>query len=111
MAKGPTTRTRRDTAQGTITTGGLVWGFLLGVPAGFVLQLVLGLALEPLLERWQLVAYLDHFSPLPAVAIAVAVVLVPRLRRWGAGFLLGLSLGMAAEALLLLWWLQSQGFG
>ncbi|HSP60320.1 MAG TPA: hypothetical protein VLO09_04600 [Ornithinimicrobium sp.] len=107
MATEPTTRPRRDTAQGTITTGGLVWGFLLGIPAGFVLQLVLGLTLGPLVEHWRLVAYLEYFSPLPAVAIAGVVALVPRLRRWGAGFVLGLSLGMAVEALLLLWWLSS----
>ncbi|WP_289020057.1 hypothetical protein [uncultured Ornithinimicrobium sp.] len=107
MATTPAGRAPRSTSEGTITTSGLVWGLLLGLPAGFALQLVLGIALGPLVERWAVVAYLDFLSPVPAGAIAVVVVLVPRLRETGSGFLLGLTLGMVAEALLLWWWISS----
>lgn len=107
MATTPAGRAPRSTPGGTITTSGLVWGLLLGLPAGFALQLVLGIALGPLVQRWAMVAYLDFLSPVPAIAIAVVVVLVPRLRETGSGFLLGLTLGMVAEALLLWWWISS----
>lgn len=91
---------------GTITTSGVLWGFLLGVPAGLVLQMVLGWALTPLVGRWAWVEPLASFSPVPAVAVAAVVVLVPRLRELGSGFLLGVALGMATEGLLLWWWLS-----
>ena len=110
MATTPAGRAPRSTSEGTITTSGMGWGFLLGLPAGFALQLVLELALGRMAEHWELVAPLGLFSPVPAVTVAVVVLLVPRLRETGSGFLLGLSLGMVAEALLLWWWI-SRTFG
>ena len=62
MATTRAERAPRSTSEGTITTSGLVWGLLLGLPAGFVLQLVLGIALGPLVERWAMVAYLDWIA-------------------------------------------------
>lgn len=90
-----------------ITTAGVVWGLLLGVPAGLVLQMILGWVLSPLSVRGPWLDHLASFSPVPAVVIASAVVLVPRLREWGAGFLLGLALGLVTEGLLLWWWLSN----
>ncbi|WP_122261976.1 hypothetical protein [Ornithinimicrobium cerasi] len=104
---GSSTRSAPGTSEGTLTTFGFIWGFLLGLPGGLVLQMALGLALDPLSGRWGWVDQIASFSPLPAVAIAGVVVLVPRLREWGAGFVLGLALGMATEGLLLWWWLSS----
>lgn len=106
MVTTPGPRPARTSSAGTITTTGLVWGFLLGLPAGLVLQIALS-ALGPLGERWGWVEQVTFFSPLPALAVVGVVVLVPRLREWGAGFAVGLALGMATEGLLLWWWLST----
>ena len=107
MVTTPRPRLARTSSAGTLTTSGLVWGFLLGLPAGLVLQIALSAVLGPLGERWGWVEQIAFFSPLPALAIAAVVVLVPRLREWGAGFAVGLALGMATEGLLLWWWLST----
>ncbi len=87
---------------------------LLAVMSGFATGLIAGFGLQQLLAqlgRWGL--FLDGgdqgwiAGALIIVVAALVVLIVPALRRAGAGFVLGLSLGGLAQLVFFLWLFSS----